>query len=99
MEAQDEKTFTPSREAPSDADRRFGGVARVYGSRALEHFRTSRVAVIGVGGVGSWTVEALARSGVGVLVLFDPDHAAESNINRQLHALDSTLGNAKVQVL
>lgn len=79
--------------------RRFGGTARLYGATSLERFGQSHVCVIGVGGVGSWAVEALARSGIGRLTLIDADHVAESNINRQLQALDSTLGMAKVQAL
>jgi tRNA A37 threonylcarbamoyladenosine dehydratase len=84
-----------------DADlvRRFGGVARVYGEAAAARFATAHLCVIGVGGVGSWAVEALARSGVGALTLVDLDHVAESNINRQLHALGDTLGRAKVEVM
>ena len=84
---------------PVDAARRFGGVARIYGADALARLRSSRVAVVGLGGVGSWTVEALARSGIGRLTLIDLDHVSESNINRQLHALDSTLGAAKTAVM
>ncbi|WP_298929918.1 tRNA threonylcarbamoyladenosine dehydratase [uncultured Ramlibacter sp.] len=61
--------------------------------------RKAHVAVVGIGGVGSWAVEALARSGVGELTLIDLDHVAESNINRQIHALDSTVGQAKVQAM
>ncbi len=83
----------------ADLGRRFGGVARVYGAAAAGRFAAAHVCVIGLGGVGSWTVEALARSGVGALSLIDLDHVAESNINRQLHALDATLGRAKVDVL
>jgi tRNA A37 threonylcarbamoyladenosine dehydratase len=82
-----------------DYTRRFGGISRLYGNDALERFREAAVAVVGVGGVGSWAVEALARSGVGNLSLFDMDHVAESNINRQLPALESELGRAKVDVL
>ncbi len=82
-----------------DVQRRFGGIARLYGPAALEKFLQARVCVIGLGGVGAWTAEALARSGIGRLRLIDPDHLAESNINRQLPALDATLGAAKVQVL
>lgn len=82
-----------------DARRRFGGVARVYGAAAATRFARAHVCVIGVGGVGSWAVEALARSGIGALTLIDLDHVAESNINRQLPALDSTLGKAKTAVL
>jgi tRNA A37 threonylcarbamoyladenosine dehydratase len=79
-----------------DRARRFGGIARLYGERALSVLATSRACVIGVGGVGSWAAEALARSGVGRLRLVDLDHVAESNINRQIHALEPSLGQAKV---
>lgn len=82
-----------------DRARRFGGIARLYGEAALERFAGARVWVVGVGGVGGWAVEALARSGIGHLTLIDADHVAESNINRQIQALDSSLGLAKVQVL
>jgi len=81
-----------------DLRRRFGGVARVYGERGAGRFAAAHVCVVGLGGVGSWTAEALARSGVGALTLIDLDHVAESNINRQLHALDSTLGASKIAV-
>ena len=79
-----------------DPDRRFGGIARLYGAAGLARLRASRVAVVGLGGVGSWAAEACARSGVGAVTLIDLDHVAESNINRQIHALDSTLGAPKV---
>ena len=79
--------------------RRFGGTARLYGGNAFERLQAAHVCVIGIGGVGSWTAEALARSGVGRLTLIDLDHVAESNINRQIHALDATLGQAKVQAM
>jgi len=82
-----------------DFDRRFGGIARLYGKPALERFRSAHVCVIGVGGVGSWAAEALARSAVGHLTLIDLDNVAESNINRQIHALTDTLGMAKVTAL
>lgn len=82
-----------------NAQRRFGGIARIYGQQALTHFQQAHVCVIGVGGVGSWAVEALARSGIGELTLIDLDNVAESNINRQLVALDSTVGMAKIEVL
>jgi len=82
-----------------DLARRFGGVARLYGQAALERFLGAHVAVVGVGGVGSWVVEALARSAVGRLTLIDLDNVAESNINRQLQATDATLGMAKVEAL
>ena len=85
--------------AAVEADRRFGGVSRIYGAEGLRRLQAARVAVVGLGGVGSWTVEALARSGIGHLTLIDLDHVSESNINRQLHALDSTIGAAKAAVL
>ncbi|MCP4406634.1 MAG: tRNA cyclic N6-threonylcarbamoyladenosine(37) synthase TcdA [Gammaproteobacteria bacterium] len=80
-------------------DRRFGGIARLYGLRALKGFGHSHVCVIGIGGVGSWATEALARSAIGRVTLIDLDQVAESNINRQLHALTTTLGRAKVGVM
>lgn len=79
-----------------DASRRFGGLERLYGVPGAARIRAAHVAVVGVGGVGSWAAEALARSGVGRLTLIDLDHISESNINRQIHALDATLGQAKV---
>ncbi len=82
-----------------DPERRFGGITRLYGADALAALRKARVAIIGLGGVGSWAAEALARSGVGHLRLIDLDHIAESNINRQAHALDTTLGQAKVEAM
>ncbi|MDE2400098.1 MAG: tRNA threonylcarbamoyladenosine dehydratase [Burkholderiales bacterium] len=82
-----------------DLERRFGGVRRLHGSAAYDRLRAARVAIIGVGGVGSWAAEALARSGVAELTLIDLDHVAESNINRQIQAVDSTLGQAKVLAL
>jgi tRNA A37 threonylcarbamoyladenosine dehydratase len=82
-----------------DFDRRFGGVARLYGDAALARFRSAHVCVIGVGGVGSWVVEALARSAIGRITMIDLDNVAESNVNRQIHALSDTLGKAKVTAL
>ncbi|NML61557.1 tRNA cyclic N6-threonylcarbamoyladenosine(37) synthase TcdA [Massilia sp. RP-1-19] len=82
-----------------DFARRFGGIARLYGDAALQRFRATHVCVIGVGGVGSWTVEALARSAIGQLTLIDLDNVAESNINRQIQALSGTIGQAKVGAL
>lgn len=87
---------TGSNACALDAQRRFGGLTRLYGEAGAARIADSHVVVIGVGGVGSWSVEALARSGVGRLTLVDMDHVAESNINRQVHALDTTLGQAKV---
>lgn len=82
-----------------DLQRRFGGLARLYGSPGAARIAAAHVAVVGMGGVGSWAAEALARSGVGTLTLIDLDHVAESNVNRQVHALDDTLGQAKVQAM
>lgn len=85
--------------ADIDFERRFGGIARLYGDAALAHFRRAHVCVIGVGGVGSWAVEGLARSAIGQITMIDLDNLAESNINRQIHALSETLGQAKVTAL
>ena len=79
--------------------RRFGGVERLYGLTGAARIRAAHVVVVGVGGVGSWAAEALARSGVGRITLIDLDHVSESNINRQVHALENTLGQAKVQAM
>lgn len=86
-------------EADAQASRRFGGVARSYGPGAAARIAAAHAVVVGVGGVGSWAAEALARCGIGRLTLIDLDQIAESNINRQIHALDSTLGAAKVAVM
>ncbi len=80
----------------TDLDRRFSALERLYGVAAARRIRAAHVVVVGIGGVGSWAAEALARSGVGRLTLIDLDHVAESNINRQVHALESTVGQAKV---
>jgi tRNA A37 threonylcarbamoyladenosine dehydratase len=80
----------------ADLQRRFGGLERLYGVAGAAAIRRAHVAVVGIGGVGSWAAEALARSGVGRITLIDLDHVAESNINRQVHALEGTLGQAKV---
>ena len=85
--------------ALSVTDRRFGGLDRLYGVSGAARIRAAHVVVVGVGGVGSWTVEALARSGVGHLTLIDLDNVSESNINRQIHALDDTVGMAKVEAM
>lgn len=82
-----------------DRARRFGGVARLYGERALGAFERAHVAVVGIGGVGSWVVEALARSAIGTLTLIDLDNVAESNTNRQIHALDGNYGKPKVEAM
>ena len=83
-------------DAAADAQRRFGGLQRLYGLNGAQQIRASHVVVVGIGGVGSWAAEALARSGVGRLTLIDMDHIAPSNINRQIHALTPTIGQAKV---
>lgn len=83
----------------ADLQRRFGGLERLYGRDGAARIRGAHVAVIGVGGVGSWAAEALARSGVGSLTLIDLDNVAESNVNRQIHALTDTLGKAKVEAM
>ena len=84
---------------PVDVERRFGGLARLYGAAGAQKIRAAHVVVVGLGGVGSWAAEALARSGIAKLTLIDLDNIAESNINRQIHALDTTLGQAKVQAM
>ena len=76
-------------------ERRFGGLRRLYGVEGSQRIFDAHVVVVGIGGVGSWAVEALARSGVSRLTLIDLDHVSESNINRQIHALEPTLGQAK----
>ena len=81
---------------PPDYERRFGGIERLYGAGALLRAAAAHVVVVGIGGVGSWAAEALARSGIGRLTLIDLDHVAESNVNRQIQALESTFGAAKV---
>jgi tRNA threonylcarbamoyladenosine dehydratase len=83
----------------ADLERRFGGLRRLYGARGYARVRAARVAVVGLGGVGSWAVEALARSGVAQLVLIDLDNVSESNVNRQIQALGTTLGLSKAQAL
>jgi len=79
--------------------RRFGGVSRLYGTDLRARFQEATVVVAGLGGVGSWAAEALARTGVGHLILVDFDHIAESNTNRQLHALEGQYGKAKVHAM
>jgi len=86
-------------EEEADFQRRFGGLARLYGPVGAQAIARAHVVVVGIGGVGSWAAEALARSGVARLTLIDLDHIAESNVNRQIHALSATLGQAKVQAM
>lgn len=86
-------------EGGDDFARRFSGVARLYGQAGLARLRAARVAVVGVGGVGSWVAEGLARSGVGAIDLVDLDDVCVTNVNRQLHALDATVGQPKVEAM
>ena len=82
-----------------DFAQRFGGIARLYGTGGLERLSRAHVCIVGVGGVGSWTVEALARSGIGALTLVDLDDVCITNTNRQLPALDGQIGRPKIDVL
>lgn len=81
---------------PQEQSFRFGGIARLYGQAAFEHIQNAHVCVVGIGGVGTWAVEALARSGVGQLTLVDADEVCITNVNRQIHALDGSIGKPKV---
>ncbi len=82
-----------------DFERRFSGVRRLYGDSGIARLRESHVVVIGVGGVGSWAAEVLARNAVGKITLIDLDNVAESNFNRQLHAIDGNIGKPKVTAM
>ncbi len=82
-----------------DVERRFAGVSRLYGKAGLDKLEAAHVVVIGVGGVGSWAVEALARNAVGSITVIDLDNVSESNFNRQLHAIDGAIGEAKVNAM
>jgi tRNA A37 threonylcarbamoyladenosine dehydratase len=82
-----------------ERDSRFAGIERLYSAEGMERLRQAKVCVVGIGGVGSWAVEALARSGVGHITMVDLDDVCVSNINRQLHALDGTVGLPKVTVM
>jgi len=78
---------------------RFGGIGRLYSKDGLERLRRAHVCVIGIGGVGSWAVEALARSGIGALTLVDMDDICVSNVNRQIHAVDGDIHKPKVEAM
>nr|WP_261370652.1 tRNA threonylcarbamoyladenosine dehydratase [Akkermansia muciniphila] len=78
---------------------RFGGIGRLYGNSGLSLLRSARIAVVGIGGVGSWAAEALARSGVGTIILMDMDDLCITNTNRQIHALASTIGQSKTETM
>ena len=83
----------------SDYSLRFGGIARLYGQKGAEIIRQAHICVIGIGGVGSWAAESLARNGIGNITLIDLDDLCVTNINRQIHALTSTIGESKVEVM
>jgi tRNA threonylcarbamoyladenosine dehydratase len=97
MNADAEQSLPRATEA--DLERRFGALRRLYGDAGYRRIRAARIAIVGLGGVGSWCAEALARSGVASLTLIDLDHVAESNINRQVQAVGATIGQAKVEAL
>src|SRR3990167_1043406 len=84
---------------PDSYQNRFSGIDRLYGKGALDILRQRHVAVVGIGGVGSWAAEALARSGIGEITLFDLDDICVSNVNRQIHALDGSIGRMKVDAM
>ena len=87
------------KEPTADLSRRFGGIKRLYGETALNRFQNAHVCVVGIGGVGSWAAEALARSAIGRITLIDLDMVAESNVNRQIHALGDAFGKAKTDAM
>lgn len=89
----------PTLTESADLERRFGGVRRLYGADAFQRIQHARVCVVGIGGVGSWAAEALARSAVGHITLIDLDMIAESNVNRQIHALEGEFGKAKADAM
>ncbi|MEO1836824.1 MAG: tRNA threonylcarbamoyladenosine dehydratase [Akkermansiaceae bacterium] len=95
------KTDSPNQVASTSDDslQRFAGIARLYGEGALRRFRRAHVAIIGIGGVGSWAAESLARSGIGEFTLVDLDDLCITNINRQIHALDQSVGQPKSRVM
>lgn len=84
---------------PVDQDPRFGGTGRLYGEAGLRRLQDAHVCVVGVGGVGTWTIEALARTGIGRLTLIDLDEICVTNTNRQLHTLEGEVGRSKVEVM
>ncbi|SKA49761.1 tRNA cyclic N6-threonylcarbamoyladenosine(37) synthase TcdA [Photobacterium toruni] len=85
--------------ASDSYNQRFGGTRRLYGNSEVEILRAAHVCVIGIGGVGSWAAEALARSGIGELTLIDMDDVCVTNINRQIHAMTGTIGQSKIEVM
>lgn len=89
----------PSGNHPADPARRFGGIQRLYGADSMARFQAAHVCVVGIGGVGSWAAEALARSAIGQITLIDLDMVAESNVNRQIQALGDAFGKAKTDAM
>ncbi|MBL4909281.1 MAG: tRNA cyclic N6-threonylcarbamoyladenosine(37) synthase TcdA [Alteromonadaceae bacterium] len=83
----------------TDYQLRFGGIARLYGQQGLAKLQQAHFCIVGIGGVGSWVAEALARNGIGNITLIDLDDICVTNINRQIHALTSTVGMSKVDVM
>ena len=86
-------------DSAADVVRRFAGTRRLYGAEAWQRLANASVCVVGIGGVGSWAAEALARSAIGRITLIDLDMVAESNVNRQIHALDNVFGMAKTDAM
>ncbi len=96
------KTLASEHTHPKQTDSRdeaFGSLARVYGRQGFDELPQLRICVVGIGGVGSWAVEALARTGVGHITMIDHDDVSTSNINRQLHALHTTVNKSKVEIM
>jgi len=83
----------------SDYQLRFGGISRLYGNAAADIFQQAHICIIGIGGVGSWVAESLARNGIGNITLIDLDDICTTNVNRQIHALTDTIGMSKVEVM
>lgn len=88
-----------TKETDEQYERRFQGTRTLYGAAAVDTFAAAHVYVIGIGGVGSWAAEALARTAVGTITLIDLDVLVASNVNRQLPALDSTFGQSKIAAM
>jgi len=82
-----------------DYQERFAATGRLYGQQLIHKLQQLHIVVVGIGGVGSWAAEALARNGVGQITLIDHDTISLSNINRQIHSLDNTIGHSKVEVM
>ena len=95
----DERRTTNDQSVMNDYEEKFGALSRVYGEPVCEALRHSHVCVIGIGGVGSWAVESLVRSGIGELTMVDGDTIHRSNMNRQIHTLESTIGQYKVSAM